>query len=300
MAGRRLIPTCVGSTPQTLISSSEVSAHPHVCGEHCSKSSFWVRSCGSSPRVWGAPNQRLHRYHAGRLIPTCVGSTLSNIRVAVRFAAHPHVCGEHAHAAAISSVGVGSSPRVWGAQHVPVFVAAEHRLIPTCVGSTVGAVDAVFKGSAHPHVCGEHLGEGVEAPAGSGSSPRVWGALSPRRARYPDRWLIPTCVGSTRISRLPLRRVAAHPHVCGEHFRRRGVHSAQHGSSPRVWGALIAYSAKSFQVRLIPTCVGSTKFSRISLACRAAHPHVCGEHSPAPGTPIRSTGSSPRVWGAPG
>ena len=32
---------------------------------------------------------------------------------------------------------------------------------------------------------------------------------------------------------------------------------------------------------------------------RAAHPHVCGEHSSTQRTATRSPGSSPRVWGAP-
>ena len=69
------------------------------------------------------------------------------------------------------------------------------------------------------------------------------------------------------------------------------------GSSPRMRGTrLITYSAKSFQ-GLIPTYAGNTDGARVNINQGGAHPHVCGEHSPA-GTPKRARGgSSPRMRG---
>ena len=51
------------------------SAHPHVCGEHVVFHHIICDEYGSSPRVWGAPRAGTRLRVAGRLIPTCVGST---------------------------------------------------------------------------------------------------------------------------------------------------------------------------------------------------------------------------------
>ena len=50
------------------------------------------------------------------------------------------------------------------------------------------------------------------------------------------------------------------------------------GSSPRVWGALLATIEREPNRRLIPTCVGSTSFTMCTEGRGSAHPHVCGEH----------------------
>ena len=114
--GRRLIPTCVGSTTVVLAMPRLQSAHPHVCGEHSTRAVTCMFLTGSSPRVWGAPNTKPGVSNRERLIPTCVGSTPIIIRALDSLSAHPHVCGEHIPPVDNRLDGRGSSPRVWGAR----------------------------------------------------------------------------------------------------------------------------------------------------------------------------------------
>ena len=92
--------------------------------------------------------------------------------------------------------------------------------------------------------------------------------------------------------------IPAHPHVCGEHSRKISDIPQLCGSSPRVWGAPLLSVLRTSLIRLIPTCVGSTRLRRTRHNARTAHPHVCGEHLASPAGRLLTTGSSPRVWGA--
>ena len=155
-ASSRLIPTCVGSTLRAPAGFSPCPAHPHVCGEHLTKKFARVYNLGSSPRVWGAPLESLVKRVAARLIPTCVGSTHRVTGAAPWWTAHPHVCGEHLNSLEWRSPPCGSSPRVWGAHEAYRERVRSTRLIPTCVGSTIGVAIGGAATAAHPHVCGEH------------------------------------------------------------------------------------------------------------------------------------------------
>ena len=69
------------------------------------------------------------------------------------------------------------------------------------------------------------------------------------------------------------------------------------GSSPRVWGTLVAVFVQSQQSRFIPTGVGNAPNDSIPRAAPPVHPHGCGERA-ALGTDGHGyVGSSPRVWG---
>ena len=132
-----------------------------------------------------------------RLIPTCVGSTGTLPLGGLARSAHPHVCGEHNSTPVPEKTGVGSSPRVWGAQLEGDAFASAERLIPTCVGSTAAAMMTWGSPTAHPHVCGEHVSAAFAVRDTRGSSPRVWGAQGKDDESMADARLIPTCVGST-------------------------------------------------------------------------------------------------------
>ena len=173
---KRLIPTCVGSTPQAAESHRQYPAHPHVCGEHLMRENPGEWEFGSSPRVWGAPGTEAAYGITERLIPTCVGSTTFSSVLCLSGTAHPHVCGEHCEAQENGGHGFGSSPRVWGARSRSFRTASTSRLIPTCVGSTSAGQMHSWAQKAHPHVCGEHLGRLPRVRRLTGSSPRVWGA----------------------------------------------------------------------------------------------------------------------------
>ena len=133
------IPTCVGNTASPSVSESASPVHPHVCGEYESgcdrdgRRTRFIPTCvgntyilmrqgfphyGSSPRVWGIPCQR--------------------VKLTVKMAVHPHVCGEYVE--------------------LQLHPARDQRFIPTCVGNTPSASRRTL--------------------ASIGSSPRVWGIHS--------------------------------------------------------------------------------------------------------------------------
>ena len=126
---------------------------------------------------------------------------------------------------------------MWGAQNNSLKPQNRVRLIPTCVGSTPPLMLVPGVPTAHPHVCGEHATSESLSRTRSGSSPRVWGALTSVVLEYHRLRLIPTCVGSTFDGAAYILHSTAHPHVCGEHFSEGFDVPALCGSSPRVWGA---------------------------------------------------------------
>ena len=200
----------------------------------------------------------------GRLIPTCVGSTGTLPLGGLARSAHPHVCGEHNSTPVPEKTGVGSSPRVWGAQTKQRARQALPRLIPTCVGSTCPPHLRCVTRAAHPHVCGEHAARTVNQLNQAGSSPRVWGARTPLCGSPRISRLIPTCVGSTPYTGACAAISPAHPHVCGEHLTPADVAAKNMRLiSPRVWGAPGCHAAAGCLWRLIPTCVGSTPATAI-------------------------------------
>ena len=71
------------------------------------------------------------------------------------------------------------------------------------------------------------------------------------------------------------------------------------GSSPRLRGAQIRVGAKLLQLRLIPASAGSTSSDPRPGCVGWAHPRVCGEHGYLVHGRASTTGSSPRLRGAP-
>ncbi len=72
---------------------------------------------------------------------------------------------------------------------------------------------------------------------------------------------------------------SVHPHVCGEHPKRRDKDVELFGSSPRVWGTCPREARADVARRFIPTCVGNIGLAVYPALRNAVHPHVCGEHS---------------------
>mgnify|MGYP000845010215 CR=1 FL=1 len=172
----RFIPACAGKTCRSEWHRVSKSAHPRVCGENDGRLAPHLIQRGSSPRVRGKPARAA--------------------RTALR-SAHPRVCGENDVHAEASVRFEGSSPRVRGKQHHRRDLLARRRLIPACAGKTAPPRPAAAASPAHPRVCGENVGRGVERDRPRGSSPRVRGkpcsrTCRPRRAR-----LIPACAGKT-------------------------------------------------------------------------------------------------------
>ena len=193
----RFIPTCVGNTPGFRRKETERTVHPHVCGEHTRSSTVGMKTCGSSPRVWGTHSAVLPEWSWGRFIPTCVGNTYTNSTELPIPAVHPHVCGEHAGDRHTPGTRFGSSPRVWGTLLFGGDKSYETRFIPTCVGNTSTRSKITSHQAVHPHVCGEHTSAHSDGDTLYGSSPRVWGTRNPTFWNICLRRFIPTCVGNT-------------------------------------------------------------------------------------------------------
>ncbi len=230
--------------------------------------------------MWGAREITADAQALFRFIPTCVGSARALCQYWTGLS--------------------GSSPRVWGARQIYPHENAQFRFIPTCVGSAAASASVNTITSVHPHVCGERVRQARCIYKGSGSSPRVWGALVGHAHPVVVARFIPTCVGSAWP--LPLKRICSpvHPHVCGERRTGRCSRTGSRGSSPRVWGALHPLLRWRLMFRFIPTCVGSARRGEKTTTDAAVHPHVCGEREYRSRTKSARTGSSPRVWGAQG
>ena len=71
----RFIPTPVGNTAPKSGADSDISVHPHACGEHALFELFHGLLSGSSPRLWGTLFGPVLQQRHIRFIPTPVGNT---------------------------------------------------------------------------------------------------------------------------------------------------------------------------------------------------------------------------------
>ncbi len=234
---------------------------------------------GSSPRMWGTRPAVRAVVERERFIPTHVGNTgCPGARPGVP-PVHPHARGAHLTFDEIKQSPDGSSPRTWGtrARHLTRLVM--FRFIPTHVGNTGAAPDAVGDVSVHPHARGEHTWPNCRCHWTTGSSPRAWGT-PPYTVQFAlECRFIPTHVGNTRSLSGGRRIEAVHPHARGEHTAETTAARRKIGSSPRTWGT-------------------RTRCCRVGYPA-PVHPHARGEHCSTVHPNAMSRGSSPRTWGTP-
>jgi hypothetical protein len=234
---------------------------------------------GSPPRAWGARPSPGPPSDRRRITPTCVGSTHRTRHLLARLPDHPHVRGEHRPGSLAMPSQSGSPPRAWGARPTGSRGPRCCRITPTCVGSTYLPAQVV--------------------KCLTGSPPRAWGASVDLALVTVGPWITPTCVGSTRTRDRMRDRTADHPHVRGEHTRRRKRKFPDPGSPPRAWGAPWNWVIKPVFNWITPTCVGSTTRACARPWRSADHPHVRGEHVAQHPQAFDGGGSPPRAWGAP-
>ena len=191
----------------------------------------------------------------------------------------------------------GSSPRVWGTLRVALTAHLQARFIPTGVGNTSLSFFDIFQSAVHPHGCGEHPVCACSNACCFGSSPRVWGTQHDTVTLDIGNRFIPTGVGNTATSASARSGSSVHPHGCGEHSSVSIACRVLLGSSPRVWGTRQQDQRGRQRRRFIPTGVGNTGSADGAASARSVHPHGCGEHKIRFLREVRSSGSSPRVWG---
>ena len=200
--------------------------------------------------------------HAGngtlRSIPMGVGNTSKPIPARSRKPVHPHGRGEHPYQVVEFRISYGSSPRAWGTRDCRLVDKLRHRFIPTGVGNTSTVHVDLPVTSVHPHGRGEHACSATICKVPIGSSPRAWGTQNRRGWWKPSERFIPTGVGNTFQTQLPVGGGTVHPHGRGEHqFRLRRRYKLC-GSSPRAWGTRLVQQIFRIERRFIPTGVGNT------------------------------------------
>ncbi len=239
---------------QVSSTSSCVTVHPRVCGEHIGHGQpFTTVTSPVHPRVCGEqPKDMSDALNNARFIPACAGNTPPPANMRGLIAVHPRVCGEHV-----------SIP----ATLIPILIA----------GNTTVSIHG--HGPVHPRVCGEHVMEEVAKFPDYGSSPRVRGTrLDDMKSSFEYRF-IPACAGNTVSVWSAAACCTVHPRVCGEHPTPPYNHRNRTGSSPRVRGTLLELHACNFLNRFIPACAGNTRKTISHGMEKTVHPRVCGEHS---------------------
>ena len=279
--GERLIPARAGKTSYTRQAISRQRAHPRACGENSAERSPAHLVQGSSPRVRGKQGHAPRAGHGDGLIPARAGKTPARPPRGRTPRAHPRACGENSGREMPSMSTRGSSPRVRGKLQRHRQVAVAGRLIPARAGKTRATTAAVWPPRAHPRACGENDGGDVVELCGHGSSPRVRGKLTWKRAVGPFPGLIPARAGKTPRP-CPTRSGAwAHPRACGENPLVYLLEYLTGGSSPRVRGKLLALPALRLARGLIPARAGKTPGVAHRFRCLpGSSPRVRGKHGP--------------------
>ena len=186
---------------------------------------------------------------------------------------------------------------MWGTAQGAYHRLRAIRFIPTHVGNGGQVTVWVCKTPVHPHACGERLDAHRPPPCNAGSSPRMWGTVTNFHDALNSQRFIPTHVGNGKRKSYFLRKVAVHPHACGERAGHRSLGGDAPGSSPRMWGTGLSSLSRAGGRRFIPTHVGNGIEYNPQQKVRTVHPHACGERT-INKYPRRSwDGSSPRMWG---
>ena len=125
----------------------------------------------------------------------------------------------------------------------------------------------------------------------------MWGQDCVGCAAVDKHIIIPTRVGTRLAVRDDDVVHGDHPHACGDKTLSSKSLKDCWGSSPRVWGQVIAKFFSKGRTRIIPTRVGTSSLRLASLRLRWDHPHACGDKCGVPQLFYELRGSSPRVWG---
>ena len=132
------------------------------------------------------------------------------------------------------------------------------RIIPTRMGTSDGIKLAANSVEDHPHAYGDKSFENPHRPAHSGSSPRVWGQVTPETLAHTDGGIIPTRMGtSICFSSCPVG-CRDHPHAYGDKDSKRFFPEPTAGSSPRVWGQVYDIYFLLNCLGIIPTRMGTS------------------------------------------
>ena len=129
----------------------------------------------------------------------------------------------------------------------------------------------------HPHACGDKCHRGQICRYKQGSSPRVWGQVVFFLYFSCFLRIIPTRVGTRLLAAPHFLLSADHPHACGDKASFDVVPIISIGSSPRVWGQVLATVLSFLPAGIIPTRVGTRRVYSTRLSFQQDHPHAYGD-----------------------
>ena len=155
------------------------------------------------------------------------------------------------------ALSMGSSPRVRGAVSAQAYASDDLGIIPARAGSSLAPRNLPCQARDHPRACGEQALRPMMLPPGSGSSPRVRGAVEVDAAGYQRPGIIPARAGSSQDWPYATPRFQDHPRACGEQPFELFAWELFAGSSPRVRGAAIACWPSWPAAGIIPARAGS-------------------------------------------
>ena len=132
----RIIPTRVGTSYYLYYTFLLSADHPHACGDKFQEMFYVDTRKGSSPRVWGQVLDQQACYDSHGIIPTRVGTRLTDLIRFLLTEDHPHACGDKTIMKEKLLDLLGSSPRVWGQASIRTILMNFLRIIPTRVGTS--------------------------------------------------------------------------------------------------------------------------------------------------------------------
>ena len=107
--------------------------------------------------MWGQGSPLGEHAPAAGIIPTRVGTSGYSYNNSRLNKDHPHACGDKSCTKFLTSILVGSSPRVWG-QGVSFKLSVRvDGIIPTRVGTRQQVHNQSLRRRDHPHACGDKV-----------------------------------------------------------------------------------------------------------------------------------------------
>ena len=190
-------------------------------------------------------------------------------------------------------------PRMRGARIGPVNARSDVRITPARTGSTSRRRCRPGCFPDHPRAYGEAREFAVPREPAVRITPARTGkhVITPEKAAA---WVgSPPRTGITFAGTWLAPARPDHPRVCGEHSQTGRPTVSVIGSPPRVRGTPEHDVDRVPHVRITPACAGSTPRPAGCWCLPADHPRAYGEHVRCPTAVSISTGSPPRVRGAP-
>ena len=171
------------------------------------------------------------------------------------------------------------------------------RIIPAHAGQTEIIKTHLRLLPDHPRACGANFSVAHAWRALPGSSPRMRGKPVFCPVFFTTARIIPAHAGQTSAVRHAPSTTTDHPRACGANGDWETFCRTVTGSSPRMRGKLRLCGGDCRVRRIIPAHAGQTTALPSASRSPSDHPRACGANGPAPRSPTRTTGSSPRMRG---